>query len=65
MHLRTRQWNLPPHDTPGLFRVGKIWVYVLGELAGGACAGLLSWPLCEWEMFHCDVSDCMWLTVSD
>jgi aquaporin TIP len=24
---------------------GKIWVYILGEMAGGACAGLLSWPL--------------------
>jgi aquaporin TIP len=24
---------------------GKIWVYVLGEMLGGALAGLLSWPL--------------------
>lgn len=24
---------------------GKVWVYVLAEMLGGACAGLMSWPL--------------------
>ena len=33
-----------------VWTAGKIWVYVLGEMVGGALAGLLSWPLCEQRM---------------
>jgi hypothetical protein len=46
---RQGQLTAPPR-LPALPSAGKIWVYILGEMAGGACAGLLSWPLCEWDI---------------
>ena len=52
VHLQhaTTADSTAPLRAPASLSAGKIWVYILGEMAGGACAGLLSWPLCEWDM---------------
>jgi glycerol uptake facilitator-like aquaporin len=47
------------HQTPAMLCAGSIWAFVLGEMLGGACAGLLSWPLCEQAASFVSLAICM------